>query len=145
MIKRLIRVNSQDIRDFLIKEIRFKYKRDWDRPIISKNKSNLKYLWAIFSSQILVAIYENCFIINISESCYNKSVKSSYSWLRICDSNPILNANYTGRTTIIFGLFSKGYWLCMSVNGIPKLKIFAFSCNCFISLSIVDWVSKQVI
>ena len=82
------------------------------------------YLWSIFSSRILSAVYEKRLIVNIDESSYNRSVKSNYSWLPIGCSSPILNTNCTGRTTIILGLFSNGHWLWMSVNGTTKAKHF---------------------
>ena len=73
---------------------------------------------------MLLAIYNRSLIINVDESSYNRIVKSNYSWLPIGDSNPILNTNWTGRTTIIFGLISNGHWICMSINKTTNTKHF---------------------
>ena len=112
-----------DIREFLRTDLRFSYKRGSSRPVTSKKKTSV-YLWSIFSSRILSAVYKKRLIVNIDKSSYNRSVKSNYSWLPIGCSSPILNTNCTGSTTIILGLFSNGHWLWMSVNGTVKAKHF---------------------
>ena len=116
-------VQVHDIRKFLSKELKFWYKRGSSRPVLSKKRTS-KYLNAIFSSRMLLAIYNRSLIINVDESSYNRTVKSNYSWLPIGDSSPILNTNWTRRTTIIFGLISNGHWICMSINKTTNTKHF---------------------
>ena len=73
-----------DIRKFLSKELKFWYKLGSSRSVLSKKRTS-KYLNAVFSSRMLLAIYNRSLIIIVDKSSYNRKVKSNYSWLTIGD------------------------------------------------------------
>ena len=58
-IDKVLDLNTQvqDIRSFIIKELRFRFKRECNRPIISKKK---KCLWALFPIRLFFVICKNC-------------------------------------------------------------------------------------
>ena len=100
------------VRAFIKEGLGYSYKRGWSRPSANKQR-NSKLLQSIFSSRMLESLYEDVLLINVDESCYSRSIKTSYSWLPKGVSSPIINTNHAGQATLILGLWSNGEW-CLS-------------------------------
>ena len=101
----------------------YRFKRGSDKIIKSKVPSST-LVQSIFWSRIMLKIYQSKFIVNIDESSFNRSVRSHYSWLPKGSSHSILNTFWTGRTTVIFGLWTNGKWLAMTLDGTTNSESF---------------------
>ena len=62
--------------------------------------------------------------VKVDERGYNRSIKRNYSLLPLGLSNSIINDRLIGRTSIIFGLVSNGYWLWINVDKTTKKSDF---------------------
>ena len=69
-------------------------------------------------------IHEDRLIVNIDESSFGRSIRNNYSWLSKSLNSGIINTNWSGRLTLIWGLTSNGSWVCMSINQTTKTEHF---------------------
>ena len=102
----------------------YSFKRGWSRPTNCKRPDTV-YSESIFSSRALSLFYQRWTIINIDESSFNRSLKRNYSWLPKCKSSPLINEDFTGRASLIFGLFSTGDWIGWIVDSTVNSKLFS--------------------
>ena len=84
------------------------------------------YMQSIFWSRILKELHKHKILIDIDESSFTRSVKMMYSWLPSGKSSPILNINWKGRSSVIFGLISKSFWIWLIHDGTGTIKAFCF-------------------
>ena len=107
------------IKNFIKTELKYSYKKGSKRPVAC-TKEDLIYMQSIFSWRVVKDLHEGKLLVNIDESSYGRSIKRDYSWLPVGVSNPILNINWAGRASIVFGLISTGSWLWMGVDETVK-------------------------
>ena len=55
-------------------------------------------------------------VFNVDEAAFSKSVKSNYSWLPRGLSWALINSNWVGKTNVVFGLATNGYWMTVISN-----------------------------
>ena len=101
------------------KTLIYNYKKGSSRPLIRKSET-LKYLQSIYSWRILEDMRSDRVLVNVDESSYSRSIKTNYTWLPIGSAHPVLNINWTGRISVIFGLISNGDWIWMTAGGTTK-------------------------
>ena len=130
------------IKDFIKNTLKYNYKRGSSRPTKTLSEWS-KYLQAIFSSQLLLKIYQNRLLINIDESKFTRSVKINYSYLPKGESSSIINTTCTGSTSLIWAFLTNGNWLWMTVNDTTKsvdFWLFLYILNQYVT----KWFENQL-
>ena len=97
---------------FLKNSLGYRFKRGSSRNPLCMNKK-LKYLQTIFSWRLLSELYKNRLIVNVDESSFGRSIKTSYSWLPKGSTHAIINTNWEGRLNLIFELWSNGKYIAI--------------------------------
>ena len=134
------------IKEFIKTELKYSYKKGSKRPVACK-KEDLIYMQSIFSWRVLKDLHQGKLLVNIDESSYGRSIKRDYSWLPVGTSNPILNINWAGRASVIFGLISNGSWLWMSVDETMKSLeywIFIMILNEYLQALNLKWEASSI-
>ena len=76
-------------------------------------KQELTWLRELFSIKALKYILEEKTIVNIDETCFNRSLKTEYSWLPKNLTSSIININSYGRCSLVLATLTDGSWFGM--------------------------------
>ena len=120
------RLRYSNVKNYLQNKWHYRFKRglSW---VINNKIEMPEYMQLIFWSRILKELHKHKILINIDEWSFTCSVKTMYSWLPSGKSSPILNINWKGRSSVIFGLISNSFWIWWILMGQKPLILFVSS------------------
>ena len=128
--------SAQMVRRFIIKEMRYSYKKGLSRPHKYGTK-RVQLVKVLYWFELLKLLIEEKIVINVDESSFDRSIKNHYSWLPKGENAPILNENIKRKATLILETWSTEEWFAVVIIG--TVDFFEF----WIFLKLLELVLKE--
>ena len=125
------------VRNFMANFTDFTFKRVKSRPC-SINLEKVQNCRKLFAIKFAQEITTKSLIINIDESCINKSIKTSYSWGIKGAAIECKNAPFLGSISWIMGICSNGAWVSFLIKETINSRNFVW----FLKI-MKDWLNSH--